>query len=244
MCRLLAFSAKSKTTIPAFIGAEFSQFLDLSEVHHDSWGIALDGGNQTQLVKKPQTAKKSEEFSNTINSESGLGGLLHFRWASPGLPVTQQNAHPFNYQDISFIHNGALSPYETLRDSISDEFIKLRTGETDSELFFLFLLTEIEKSGFVAGVVNAIRKIKEGFKYSSINSMILNSDYLIVVSEHDPLNKPDWADDVYYELRYRLDENGVAVASSGWSQEGWKLLQNHRILIVDRATLATEIINL
>jgi len=120
----------------------------------------------------------------------------------------------------------------------------LRTGETDSELFFLFLLTEIEKSGFVAGVVNAIRKIKEGFKYSSINSMILNSDYLIVVSEHDPLNKPDWADDVYYELRYRLDENGVAVASSGWNQEGWKLLENHQILIVDRATLVTEIVNL
>ncbi|MEY3156674.1 MAG: hypothetical protein RL257_694, partial [Actinomycetota bacterium] len=38
MCRLLAFSAKSKTTIPAFIGEDFSQFLDLSEVHHDSWG--------------------------------------------------------------------------------------------------------------------------------------------------------------------------------------------------------------
>ncbi|MFM1967332.1 MAG: hypothetical protein RL590_189, partial [Actinomycetota bacterium] len=71
-----------------------------------------------------------------------------------------------------------------------------------------------------------------------------NSDYLIVASEHDPLNKPDWADDVYYELRYRLDENGIAVASSGWNQEGWRLLQNHQILIVDRATLETEIVNL
>jgi len=244
MCRLLAFSAKSKTTIPAFIGEEFSQFLDLSEVHHDSWGIALDGGETTQLIKKPQTAKKSDEFSSAIHSESGLGGLLHFRWASPGLPVTQQNAHPFNYREISFIHNGALSPYETLRDSISEEFIQLRTGDTDSELFFLYLLTEIEDKGFISGVLSAIRNIKEGFKYSSINSMVLNSDHLIVVSEHDPLNKPDWADDVYYELRYRLDENGIAVASSGWNQEGWRLLENHQILIVDRATLKTEIVNL
>lgn len=244
MCRLLAFSAKTETTIPAFIGKEFSQFLDLSEVHHDSWGIALDSGDQTQLVKKPQTAKQSEEFSNTIDSASGVGGLLHFRWASPGLPVTQQNAHPFNYQDISFIHNGALSPYESLRDSVSEKFIALRTGDTDSELFFLYLLSEIDKAGFVGGVRNAIKQIKEGFKYSSINSMILNREYLIVVSEHDPLNKPDWADAVYYELRYRLDENGIAVASSGWNQEGWKLLENHQMLIVNRATLTVEIVNL
>lgn len=244
MCRLLAFSAKTETTIPAFIGKEFSQFLDLSEVHHDSWGIALDSGDQTQLVKKPQTAKQSEEFSNTIDSASGVGGLLHFRWASPGLPVTQQNAHPFNYQDISFIHNGALSPYESLRDSVSEKFIALRTGDTDSELFFLYLLSEIDKAGFVGGVRNAIKQIKEGFKYSSINSMILNREYLIVVSEHDPLNKPDWADAVYYELRYRLDENGIAVASSGWNQEGWKLLGNHQMLIVNRATLTVEIVNL
>ncbi len=244
MCRLLGFSAKTQTTIPAFIGKEFAEFLELSEVHHDSWGIALDGGDETQLIKKPQTAKKCAEFSQAINSESGQGGLLHFRWASPGLPVTRQNAHPFSNGDVSFIHNGALSPYETLLDSISEDLLKLRTGDTDSELFFLYLLTQINELGFIPGVVKGIQEIKANFKYSSINSMILNSEFFIVVSEHDPVNKPDWADDVYYELRYRLDENGFAVASSGWNQEGWQLLNNHEILIVNRETLKTEIVKL
>jgi predicted glutamine amidotransferase len=131
-----------------------------------------------------------------------------------------------------------------LLDSISEDLLKLRTGDTDSELFFLYLLTQINELGFIPGVVKGIQEIKANFKYSSINSMILNSEFFIVVSEHDPVNKPDWADDVYYELRYRLDDNGFAVASSGWNQEGWQLLNNHEILIVNRETLKTEIVKL
>jgi hypothetical protein len=74
--------------------------------------------------------------------------------------------------------------------------------------------------------------------------MIINADYLIVTSEHDPLNKPSWADEIYYELRYRLDDTGIAVASSGWDQEGWMLMKNHQMLIVDRKTLQAELIDL
>ena len=74
--------------------------------------------------------------------------------------------------------------------------------------------------------------------------MIMNSDYLIITSEHDPNNKPDWADEIYYELRYRLDENGIAVASSGWNQKGWTLMNNHQMLVVDRNTLQAEVIDL
>ncbi|NCZ71893.1 MAG: hypothetical protein EBY10_00190 [Actinobacteria bacterium] len=62
-----------------------------------------------------------------------------------------------------------------------------------------------------------------------------------MVSEHDPLNKPSWTDDRYYELRYRIDENGVAVASSGWDQSGWTLMENHSILIIDRHDLTHQI---
>lgn len=244
MCRLLAFTSHNTTTIPEFVGREFGEFLKLSKVHHDAWGIAIDDGTNTALIKAAETASASDHFSQTINAKSGLGGLLHFRWASPGLPVSDQNAHPFNYRDISFIHNGALSPYDALEQLVAPEFKKLRVGQTDSELFFLYLLGEIEVSGFKDGVIKAIRNVKANFKYSSINSMVMNKDYLIIVSEHDPINKPSWADAYYYELRYRLDDSGIAVASSGWPQEGWNLIANHQIVIVNRNTLQLEVINL
>lgn len=244
MCRLLAFSSKHSTTIPEFVGSEFADFVELSNVHHDAWGLAIDKGAETSLVKLAETASNSESFAVNINQQIGFGGLLHFRWASPGLPVTDQNAHPFSHNGVSFIHNGALSPYDALEQLVSPELMTLRKGQTDSELFFLYLLTKIDKLGFQEGVLSAISEIKSNFEYSSINSMVMNSDYLIVVSEHDPVNKPSWADDYYYELRYRVDESGIAVASSGWPQEGWNLIGNHRVLIVDRKNLDLKTIDL
>lgn len=244
MCRLMAFSARTETTLPSFMGSAFQEFVELSKVHDDSWGLALSNGSTATVTKKAETAALSSSFQETVQSANSHGGLLHFRWASPGLPVTDANAHPFTYQDIAFIHNGALSPYDAVKSLVAPKFAELQQGETDSEQFFLYLLTEIERLGFIDGVKTCMRNIKTNFKYSSINSMIINSEYLIVTSEHNPNNKPDWADEIYYELRYRLDDNGIAVASSGWNQEGWTLMNNHQMLIVDRKTLQAEVIDL
>lgn len=244
MCRLMAYSSKHHTALPTFMGDSFEQFVALSNIHHDSWGVALVDETGARLSKKAETAATSADFATTMAKSSSTGGLLHFRWASPGLPISDDSAHPFIYEDIAFIHNGALSPYDALQAKIAPKYSALQKGFTDSEQFFLYILTEIDRLGFIEGVKQAIRTIKSDFDYSSINSMIMNSEYLIVTSEHDPENKPTWADDVYYELRYRLDGNGIAVASSGWDQTGWTLLKNHQMLIMNRATLDTELINL
>jgi len=240
----MAFSSSRTTSLPSFVGDSFQEFIQLSKVHHDSWGLALVESGKSTITKKAETAAASKEFHEVINSASGMGGLLHFRWATPGLPVTYNNAHPFSFQDISFIHNGALSPYDAVASLVAPQFAALKTGDTDSEQYFLFILTEIEKFGFVDGVKSAIRILKSEFNYSSINSMIMSSDFLVVTSEFDPAKIPSWAEPEYYELRYRLDSNGIAVASSGWDQEGWTLLQNHQMLIFNRSTLEVKIINL
>jgi predicted glutamine amidotransferase len=244
MCRLMAYSSKQQTSLPTFMGSSFQQFVELSNIHHDSWGLALVDDGNIHVTKRAETAVKSNDFSTTMNSNSATGGLLHFRWASPGLPISDESAHPFTFGDIAFIHNGALSPYDALQSKIDPKYSALQKGFTDSEQFFFYILTEVDSHGFVEGVKKAIRAIKSDFNYSSINSMIMNSEFLIVTSEHDPENKPSWADDIYYELRYRLDDEGLAVASSGWDQNGWTLLENHQMLILNRSTLVIQLINL
>jgi predicted glutamine amidotransferase len=244
MCRLMAYSSKNETSLPSFMGNTFQQFVDLSNIHHDSWGLALIDSGDARITKRAETAAKSDEFVTSLESNSATGGLLHFRWASPGLPISDESAHPFTHGDIAFIHNGALSPYDALQSKIHPKYLALQKGNTDSEQFFFYILTEIESHGFVEGVKKAIQTIKSDFDYSSINSMIMNPDFLIVTCEHDPVNKPSWADEIYYELRYRLDENGLAVASSGWDQNGWTLLPNHQMLIMNRSTLEIQIVNL
>lgn len=244
MCRLMAYSSKQRTSLPAFMGSTFQQFVDLSNIHHDSWGLALVDSNDVQVTKKAETAAKSDDFVSTVTSKSAMGGLLHFRWASPGLPISDASAHPFTHGDIAFIHNGALSPYDALHSKIDPKYFEFEKGFTDSEQFFFYLLTEIDRHGFVDGVKRAIQTIKAEFSYSSINSIVMNTDYLIVISEHDPENKPSWADGIYYELRYRINDDGIAVASSGWDQAGWTLLENHQMLIFNRSALEFQLINL
>ena len=244
MCRLLGYVSKAPTSIKDFSGRSFDEFVKLSGVHKDSWGLSLIDSERKEVFKSVESAVESKNFDELAKRQKASGGLLHFRWASPGITVNEENAHPFIYEDMSFIHNGALQPYDALLGAISPEVLKLRRGSGDSELFFLFALTKVKELGFNAGILSAIKTIKSEYEYSSINSMFLNTDFLIVISEHDPANRPSWTEPNYYEVRYRLDESGCVVASSGWDQSGWKLMPNHSALIVDRKTMKSELINL
>jgi hypothetical protein len=45
-------------------------------------------------------------------------------------------------------------------------------------------------------------------------------------------------------LRYRSDESGVVISSTGWGHDDWSVLANHQVLVVDRKSLNTEILPL
>ena len=233
MCRLLGYVAQEERSIPQFVGPKFSQFLTLSEIHRDGWGIARNDGRATTLMKAAETAKSSSNFATAIEDKS-KSALLHFRWATPGLGIEEANSHPFSQGDISFIHNGSIKPYDALLGHIPADLLRLRTGTTDSELFFLFTLSKITSLGVIEGVREAVKEIKNNFTYSSLNAMILAPEFLIVVCENNPENRPEWATDEYYQLRYRRDENGIVVASSGWDQSDWEVIPNHSIAVFSR----------
>ncbi len=70
--------------------------------------------------------------------------LAHVRSATPGLPVTRLNCHPFGWGRFAFMHNGHLAGFHSyvrrLRSGLSDEAYRLIQGSTDSEhLFALFV---------------------------------------------------------------------------------------------------------
>lgn len=244
MCRLLGFASSTPASVQNFAGSDFADFVKLSEFHKDSWGLALVDAQGAVLEKRVESAAGSSVFNEALTNRRATGGLLHFRWASPGLGITDENAHPFIHEDIAFIHNGSFKPYDALISEIPKDLLELRRGTGDSELFFLMSLAQIKREGFVAGILTAVRKIMEKYSYSSINSMFLNSDFLIVIAEHHPENKPDWAEASYYELKYRLDRSGCLVSSSGWNQSGWIDIPNHHALIVDRKTLKAELVKI
>jgi len=70
--------------------------------------------------------------------------LAHVRAASPGLPVTDLNCHPFVQGALSFMHNGEVGGFRAMRRKLlaglSDEAFESISGSTDSEHAFAVFL--------------------------------------------------------------------------------------------------------
>ena len=244
MCRLMGYVSPSKTSFPALVGSEFSDFVALSSQHCDGWGLSTvdKGGSHTVLERKVEAAAQSSTFKDTVAKNVADGALLHLRWATKGLSISENNTHPFMYGDYSFIHNGSIFPPDAIAPFIDPKFLPLIVGDTDSEHYFYLVMTEIEKLGLVDGVKSALKIIKENGETTSLNCMLMNRDFFITVSEHNSQKKPDWAPDDYYEIKYLPTLEGVLFASSGWNQPGWKSLNNHHCAVVNRSTFEIEVI--
>lgn len=238
MCRLLGFSAKNSSTLPNLLGENLDNFLSLSQIHCDGWGYAHveHASSHAENFREPIPAVDSAQLATQISTPTD-GALLHFRWASKGLDVKEFNTHPFTYEGISFIHNGSFAPFDVLKPYILDEYLALVQGETDSELYFYYLLSEIKKHGFLQGIALALTFIKENISHSSANMMIMNKDFFVTACRYNQDRIPDlFKKDIdYYELRYKKVDGSVLVASSGWNQDGWTMLPNDSLLIVDRS---------
>ncbi len=57
-----------------------------------------------------------------------------------------ENTHPFTYNRMAFAHNGAVVPNQKLEEFIAPHLQCEIAGMTDSERYFLALLSEIEKA--------------------------------------------------------------------------------------------------
>ena len=245
MCRLMGFVSDHSETIAEIAGPTFGQFTDLSAKHGDGWGIsAINSTGAPELILEPGRASESARFAQTAHSLQSDGALLHLRWATLGLAISEGNTHPFAFEEMSFIHNGSINPPSSLDKFIVPDLIPYMRGETDSEKYFFAIVTQVRRLGLQAGILAAVRAIAAQDNFSSINAMILTPEYFFTICEHNDAKIPDDEGPGYYDLAYRADARGIIAASSGWDQAGWTNLPNHRILEVKRATLQSALLTI
>ena len=235
MCRLLAYHSPKPTTFNQLLGDDFQSFVELANQHCDGWGIATASPSKARLYKEPVAATASDHFATELEASDSAIALLHLRWATPGLGINQNNTHPFTYQDISFMHNGSITPFDCLDSLIAPEYLTQAAGTTDSERYFLYLLTQIKSLGFVDGVLSAISYIKNNCDYTSLNMMISNKDTLICLCLYNLDRVPERFKSTpeYYQINYTTINDCVVVGSSGWNQDNWQELKNSSALIVN-----------
>jgi predicted glutamine amidotransferase len=239
MCRLMGFASITETSLSNIAGDSFSQFAALADRHKDGWGFS----NDSSLVKEMAPAGESQNFEKAI-AKNQTAALLHFRFASTGINVQESNSHPFMLNGISFIHNGTIKPATTVDPLVAPDLLAAMTGTTDSERYFLAILTAARVGSIPDAIMETVRNIKATGNFSSLNAMLLTPDLYIIVSEHDNSRIPKDEPADYYRLSYKASTAGVLVASSGWEQKDWVPIPNHTMMIVERKNLAFKLITI
>jgi predicted glutamine amidotransferase len=233
MCRLLAFTSAEQKSFYDVVGRSFDAFVDLSEEHKDGWGYAIEG----KVTKDLKRASDSPELFTAAADKISNGALLHLRQASKGISVDINNNHPFTYGIFTFMHNGTIRPADCAEQFISDKYKECIQGSTDSERYFYAMLSFIDELGLVEGVRKTVNSIRAIAQYSSLNIMVQTPDTLIAVCEFNADDKTEWKSEDHYELRFTKNGNEVVIASTGWGNSDWDHLDNHQMLVINRATL-------
>ena len=228
-----------------------AKFAAMSDQHADGWGMGWYTDDGPLIEKSPRRARDDGRFLRLAATPLADIGLVHLRWATPGLPVELNNSHPFRHDGYAMAHNGAIYPQDRLDELLPEPWASKLTGTTDSERFFLHVVMCIESNGgdVVQALAQTVARIERDFRASSLNAVILTPDRLAAVSSYDPdsiprseilalgYGGPPEDLDGYFDLNYRRSGNAVVVASSGWSQDDWNVLPNGHVLLVDRHTL-------
>ncbi|HEY1572094.1 MAG TPA: class II glutamine amidotransferase [Pseudonocardiaceae bacterium] len=258
MCRLVGWVASTPVTLRDVLGpTAVERFAHLSCVHSDGWGAAWhDEHGELVTTRSSRPAREDPGFAGLASGLAATSALVHLRLGTPGCGHGPRNTHPFTDGPLAFAHNGAFAPGERI-DLLLGDSPRRAVGETDTERYFLALLTQLDRDGAdvpaaVAGVLDRMARV--GLTSSSLNAMLLGPDALHVISSHDA----DWqatdiqvwpADELaggavlppYFPMIYTETDGAVVAASSGIvsDQDGWAPVPNHTVLRIETGSLRT-----
>ena len=242
MCRLLGWAARSPRSLSDLVGeTDLADFTALSRKHGDGWGVAWGSGDGLAVRKGTEAAYASQEFADWTHAERHDLGMVHLRWATLGLPVVPANTHPFADRGMVFAHNGSVRPPAALDALLTAEQQAAMVGTTDSERYFRAVLAAAETVPVEQALAGTVTTIAEGMDFTSLNCLLLTPDTLYAACRFDPAQKDEGED--YFHLRYRVTDDAVVVASTGWGTD-WQVLENGSMLAVRRDTLETSVVSL
>jgi len=255
MCRLLGYCSRGSASVAGLLTSEgLGAFTALSAYHCDGWGMAWYNSDGPEIRKSPRRAAEEPEYTRLAGRALGDLGLVHLRWATPGLGIGYPNSHPFRFGPYTFAHNGAVHPQDRLGEMLPAEWEQRLAGTTDSERYLLHIMWRlgVRRGDMIAAIADTVASIAERYAVNSLNAVLLSPAKMYVISWHDPARIP--ADELrkrglastpeeiagYFHLACLATPDAVVVASSGWPQPGWAMLPNNSVLVVDRVTLATS----
>jgi predicted glutamine amidotransferase len=210
---------------------------NLKPGHKDGWGMAAPNDDMTSMVeviRQLGSANESPNYLDILNSIESQPHifLCHLRKASPNVPISYPNVHPFISKGWAFIHNGTIYQAESLpRDRL---FFSTSDG-SDSEYFFHYLLTKIfenqENKSILEKIADAVSSLT--IEFTALNSMLSNGHDLFVLRSCKMYKN-------HFTLYYCTLPQGIIFSSepvetSSLNSNQWKSLTNDSIVRIHGA---------
>jgi predicted glutamine amidotransferase len=218
-----------------------TDFVALTKVHGDGWGVATVGhaGETPRVQVAAGSALDDAAFDVATHDQRSAAAIVHLRWATNGLAVQPQNSHPFAADGMAMAHNGSIKPMGPLTDLLEPDVAASLRGTTDSERYFGVIRQHRRTAPDLAEAVRrAVAQLRQLYPDASLNALLLGEDQLIVVHAHAHSRLLD--EDIeeitaaelplehledYFALRLaRPDDGTVVIASTGFGDLAWQPL--------------------
>ncbi len=273
MCRFVLYQGSEITigslvTVPSnsLIHQSFDNQEREEPLNGDGFGIAWyapEVSNAPALFRAISPAWNNQNLRHLARVTHSRSILAHVRAATPGLPVSQLNCHPFSWGPFAFMHNGNIGGFRHIRrrllERLSDQAFNLIAGSSDSEhLFALFVdrYRELDGGGRAERMARALTaaigeverlRLEAGARQASELNVAL-SDGVTAVATRFTSDDPETAPSLYVQCGRRwvcegrdcrmLDpeagRGAVIISSERLSDDpGWEAVPPNQLVVVE-----------
>jgi predicted glutamine amidotransferase len=219
MCRLLGLIANKEVDLKFSLLEGTFTLETMSKTNVDGWGLGWykTKRKQPNVVKEPIPAYCSDQYRNASAEARSRIFIGHVRKATTGR-TSAENCHPFSWDCWLFAHNGSVDR-DALVSLLETSRREALGGETDSEVYFHWILQNIlNKGGAEEGIEAALREVRK-HSHMGLNFILTDGSRLYAYREAArSLN--------YYSLYYLLRDPRPEGPVSFRSQELGTLLES------------------
>lgn len=231
MCRLFGLMANKEVDIVFSFLKTNRSFKKLGSLNRDGWGLGYYKNDNPQIFKEPVSTEESLYFNNIVETTYSNIIISHVRLSTQGIR-TRENTHPFVYRNWIFAHNGNIDIKSQIKEQLLQKYAEKIMGETDSEVFFLFLIQFIEQNNnVIEGIKEAIKFIEnnKGIKTTSLNFLLTNGKKIYALRKaFEKIN--------YYSLFY-LNRDPKKANELKYTSEQTRLFIHSKRLSNERAII-------
>lgn len=253
MCRLLGIVASEPTEFKIVLREAPRSMSTMSHEHSDGWGLAIhdNEAKRWRVHRGIERASDDRMFHEVAVGSRGELLVAHIRKKTVG-STSLENTHPFHRGRWVFAHNGTIKDLDYLRSRTSLARAQEVCGQTDSEIFFSYLLTLIDDTPSEqrdGALAQALREARERSGFGAFNFLLSDGDvtyahrfgrtlFMLERGPHDEVRvKRTSQVGSIVHTPWSQRRQAIFVASEKMTDEPWEEILEGTLLRVDTAPL-------